>query len=79
MERSKKYLDKKKLVEQGKYYSIGAALELVKKTARAKFDESVDLAMKLGADPKKHSVRGTVLLPAGSGKSKKVAVVAKAD
>jgi large subunit ribosomal protein L1 len=75
----KKYQEKDKLVEKGKLYSPTEALKLVKATARVKFDETVDLAMKLGADPKKHSVRGTVMLPAGSGKSKKVAVIAKGD
>ncbi|MDD5382962.1 MAG: 50S ribosomal protein L1 [Candidatus Margulisbacteria bacterium] len=75
----KKYQEKEKLVEKNKFYRPTEALQLVKRTARTKFDESVDLAMKLGVDPKKHSVRGTVLLPAGSGKSKKVAVIAKAD
>ena len=54
-------------------------MQLVKQTAPAKFDESVDLAMKLGVDPKKSSVRGTVMLPGGSGKTKKVAVITKAD
>jgi large subunit ribosomal protein L1 len=75
----RKYLEKKKLIEKGKHYALPEALQLVKETARAKFDESIDLAMKLGAEPKKHSVRGTVVLPAGSGKTKKVAVISKAD
>jgi large subunit ribosomal protein L1 len=75
----RKYLEKKKLVEKGKVYSPKEGLQLVKQTARAKFDESIDLAMKLGVEPKKHSVRGTVVLPAGSGQTKKVAVVSKAD
>ncbi len=52
---------------------------MVKETAPAKFDESIDLALKLGVDPKKHSIRGTVLLPGGSGKNKRVAVIAKPD
>jgi large subunit ribosomal protein L1 len=75
----KKYQEKDKLVEKGKIYSLSEAFTLVKQTARAKFDETVDLAMKLGVDAKKHSVRGTVMLPSGSGKSKKVAVIAKGD
>jgi large subunit ribosomal protein L1 len=79
MVRGKKYKEKIKLVDRTKTFSAAEAIELVKKTAGAKFDESVDLAMKLGADPKKHSVRGTVVLPAGSGKTKKVAVITKAD
>lgn len=77
--RSKAYKEKVKLVDKEKYYSLTEALQLLKQTVRAKFDESIDLAMKLGADSKKHSVRGTVMLPGGSGKSKRVAVVAKAD
>jgi large subunit ribosomal protein L1 len=73
----KKYDEKAKLVDRNKKLDPTKAMALLKTTARAKFDESVDLAMKLGADPKKHSVRGTVVLPAGSGKTKKVAVIAK--
>lgn len=79
MSPGKKFIEKAKLVDREKYYSPAEALQLVKQTARAKFDESIDLGMKLSADPKKHSVRGTVLLPAGSGKTKKVAVIAKED
>jgi len=75
----KKFMEKKKLVDRTKYYSVQEAVQLVKQTAHAKFDESIDLAMKLGVDPKKSSVRGTVMLPGGSGKSKKVAVIARAD
>ena len=75
----KKFMEKKKLVDRTKYYSVQEAVQLVKQTAHAKFDESIDLAMKLGVDPKKSSVRGTVILPGGSGKSKKVAVIARAD
>jgi large subunit ribosomal protein L1 len=73
----KKYDEKAKLVDRTKLLEPAKAMVLLKTTARAKFDETVDLAMKLGADAKKHSVRGTVVLPAGSGKSKKIAVIAK--
>lgn len=66
-------------MDKAKLYSPAEAMQLVKQTARAKFDETVDLAMKLGVDPKKSSVRGTIMLPGGSGKTKKVAVIAKAD
>jgi len=79
MVRGKKYKEKLKLVDREKLHAPAEAVQLLKQTARAKFDESVDLAMKLGVDPKKSSVRGTVMLPGGSGKSKKVAVIAKAD
>lgn len=75
----KKYLVKAKSVNRTKSYSPAEAFKLVKETAPAKFDESVDLAMKLGVDPKKHSIRGTVMLPGGSGKTKRVAVIAKPD
>ncbi|MBU0502736.1 MAG: 50S ribosomal protein L1 [bacterium] len=75
----KAYVEKLKLVDRKKRYSPQEAFDLVKKTGTAKFDETIELAMKLGADPKKHSVRGTVMLPAGSGKSKRVAVIAKGD
>ena len=79
MVKGKKYKVKEKLVDKTKYYKPAEALQLLKQTAPAKFDESVDLAIKLGVDPKKNSVRGTVLLPAGSGKTKKVAVITKPD
>jgi len=77
MARGKQYKEKIKMVDRTKVYSITDALKLVKETAKAKFDESVDLGMKLSADPKKHSIRGTVTLPSGSGKTKKIAVIAK--
>jgi large subunit ribosomal protein L1 len=77
---AKKYLEKTKLVDRHKLYQMAEAFELIKKTASAKFDETIDLAMKLGVDVKKNpSVRGTVSLPAGSGKTKKVAVLTKPD
>lgn len=72
----KKFKEKAKLVDKVKLYSIGEALALVKQTTVAKFDETVDLSVKLGVDTAKNpSIRGTVALPAGSGKSKKVAVI----
>lgn len=77
--RSKKYLEKAKLLEEGKTYTPEEAVKLVKQTTVAKFDESVDLALKLSIDPKKDSVRGTVVLPAGTGKAVKVGVIAKGD
>lgn len=63
-------------VDTQKHYAIGDALTLVKSCATAKFDESVDVAVVLGIDAKKsdQSVRGSVVLPAGSGKTKRVAV-----
>lgn len=76
----KTYREKVKLVNSEKYYSPVEALALLPQTKRAKFDESVDLAVKLGVDVVKNpSVRGTVALPAGSGKAKRVAVITKPD
>ena len=71
--RSKKIVD---LVDRTKSYEIKAALDLVKKTATAKFDESVDIAVNLGIDAKKSDqvVRGSVVLPRGTGKTVRVAV-----
>jgi large subunit ribosomal protein L1 len=68
-------------VEQGKTYPLPEALELVKKGATAKFDESVDVAVNLGIDGKKsdQSVRGSVVLPAGLGKKVRVAVFTQGD
>ncbi len=67
------------LVDRDKNYPVNDALELVKKTATAKFDESVDVAINLGIDAKKsdQSVRGSVVLPRGTGKSVRVAVFAQ--
>ncbi|MFH1725819.1 MAG: 50S ribosomal protein L1 [Elusimicrobiota bacterium] len=68
-------------VDKGKLYSLAEAAELVKKTATAKFDESVELHVRLGIDPR-HSdqqIRGTVALPHGTGKSRRVAVIAKGE
>ena len=76
----KKYQEAAKLVED-KLYDPQEAIELAKKTATAKFDETVELAVKLGVDPKyaDQQVRGAVVLPHGTGKSKRVLVFAKGD
>ena len=68
-------------VDHAKSYSVDQALELVKQTATAKFDESVDVAVNLGVDAKKsdQTVRGSVVLPAGTGKTVRVAVFAQGD
>ena len=67
------------LVDRTKVYEIGKALDLVKQTATAKFDESVDVAVNLGIDAKKSDqvVRGSVVLPRGTGKTVRVAVFAQ--
>jgi large subunit ribosomal protein L1 len=64
-----------------KFYPLPDALKIIKETATAKFDESVDVAVNLGIDAKKsdQSVRGSVVLPAGTGKSARVAVFAQGD
>jgi large subunit ribosomal protein L1 len=69
------------LVDVNKAYAVADALELVKKTATAKFDESVDVAINLGIDAKKsdQAVRGSVVLPRGTGKTVRVAVFAQGE
>lgn len=69
------------LVDINKAYAVADALDLVKKTATAKFDESVDVAINLGIDAKKsdQAVRGSVVLPRGTGKTVRVAVFAQGE
>src|SRR5690606_31868068 len=68
-------------IDRSKLYPVAEALSLVKETATAKFDESIDVAVQLGIDPRKSDqlVRGSVVLPAGTGKSVRVAVFAQGD
>ncbi len=77
----KKYENALKNYDIQKEYGIGEAVGLVKKNAPAKFDETVELAVRLGVDPRKSDqmVRGTVLLPNGIGKSVRVVVFAKGE
>ncbi|MFB4214175.1 50S ribosomal protein L1 [Shouchella sp. JSM 1781072] len=79
--RSKKYTDALKLVDRDKSYQAEEAIELVKKTSIAKFDESVEVAVRLGVDPKKadQQIRGAVVLPHGTGKTQRVLVFAKGE
>jgi len=74
-------LEKNKVVDAAKFYAVKEAADVVKKTATAKFDETIELHAKLGVDPKQsdQNVRGTVALPHGSGKSKRVVVIAKGE
>ena len=67
--------------DRSKFYPLADALNIIKETATAKFDESVDVAVNLGIDAKKsdQAVRGSVVLPAGTGKSVRVAVFAQGD
>jgi len=77
----KKYEEAAKLVDRNKRYSVDEARALVGKTAKKKFDETVDVAIRLGVDPKHadQMVRGAVVLPHGIGKTVRVAVFAKGD
>ena len=77
----KKYQDAVKLIEADKQYDLQDAVELVKKTSTAKFDATVEIAVKLGVDPKyaDQQVRGAVVLPFGTGKTKRVLVFAKGE
>jgi len=77
----KKYREVAKLVDKTKKYPLEEAIKLVKKTAYAKFDSSVELHVNLGVDPKKSDqiVRGVVVLPYGTGKTRRVAVIAKGE
>jgi len=76
--RGKKYLDAAKRFDRQQTYAPGEALDLVRSLAPAKFDETVELAVRLGVDPRKADqvIRGTVALPAGTGKAVRVAVFA---
>lgn len=79
MKHGKRYNEAAKLIEPQKAYTIGDAVDLVQRTANAKFVESVDIAVRLGVDPRKadQMVRGTVSLPHGTGKEVRVLVLAK--
>ncbi|EGQ61894.1 50S ribosomal protein L1 [Acidithiobacillus sp. GGI-221] len=79
--KSKRTLAIRAMVDRNNRYAIEEALELVKKMATTKFDESVDVAVGLGIDPRKSDqvVRGAVVLPHGTGKQMRVAVFATAD
>ncbi|MFD3449214.1 50S ribosomal protein L1 [Microbacteriaceae bacterium 4G12] len=79
--RGKKYLEASKLVDRATTYSVAEAIELVKKTNPAKFDATVEVAFRLGVDPKKadQQIRGAVVLPNGTGKVQRVLVFAKGE
>jgi len=79
MKKGKKYQDSVKLIEKGKFYDTAEALELVCQTAKAKFDETVEIHVKLGVDSRHadQQVRGAVVLPNGTGKEVKVLVFAR--
>ena len=81
MKKGKRYVEAEKLVDSSKDYSAKEALEVIEKFPKAKFDETVELHVKLGVDSKhaEQQVRGTVVLPNGTGKTLKVLVFAKGD
>ncbi|MFM8602317.1 MAG: 50S ribosomal protein L1 [Actinomycetota bacterium] len=81
MPEAKKYKAAVALFNRDEQYTPTEAVAIVKKTATKKFDESVDVAVRLGVDPRKadQTVRGTVALPAGSGKTLRIAVIAAGD
>lgn len=78
---SKRFKEIAGKIDRSKTYAMSDALKIIKETATAKFDESVDLAVNLGIDAKKsdQTVRGSVVLPAGTGKIVRVAVFAQGD
>ena len=81
MKHGKKYLESLKLVDAQKLYDAEEAVELVLQTAKAKFDETIELSIKLGVDPRHadQQVRGVVVLPNGTGKKVRILAIAKGD
>jgi len=79
MAHNKRYTQIATTVDKVKFYALTEALKLVKQNAKAKFDETIEISMNLGIDPRQsdQNVRGVVALPAGTGKDVKVAVFAK--
>jgi large subunit ribosomal protein L1 len=81
MKRGKRYLESEKLIEKGVSYDSKAALDLIEKMPKAKFDETIEAHFKLGVDSKHadQQVRGVIVLPHGTGKTQRVLVFAKGD
>ncbi|MFJ7978491.1 50S ribosomal protein L1 [Peribacillus sp. JNUCC 23] len=79
--KGKKYLEAVQLIDRTKAYSVTEAVELAKKTSFVKFDATVEVAFRLGVDPKKadQQIRGAVVLPNGTGKTQRVLVFAKGE
>lgn len=79
--RGKKYLESLKLIDREKLYDPKEAVEILQQTAKAKFDETVEVAVRLGVDPRHadQQVRATVVLPHGTGKTRRVLVFAKGE
>ena len=80
MKHGKKYIEAAKLVNRANLYDVAEAIELVKKTAVAKFDETVELHIRTGCDGRHadQQIRGAVVLPHGTGKKVRILVFAKA-
>lgn len=81
MKRGKNYIDSKKLIDKSKAYDSNEAMALAIQTAKTKFDETIELHVRLGIDPRHadQQVRGVVVLPNGTGKDVRVLVIAKGD
>lgn len=81
MKRGKNYIDSKKLIDKSKAYESNEAMALAIQTAKTKFDETIELHVRLGIDPRHadQQVRGVVVLPNGTGKDVRVLVIAKGD
>ena len=81
MKYGKKYADSLKAYDRSKLYDADEAMGLAVETAKAKFDETIELHVRLGVDPRQadQQVRGVLVLPNGTGKSKKVLVIAKGE
>lgn len=81
MKHGKKYVDSVKLIDRTVAYDPSDAIDLVKQTSKAKFDETIELSVRLGVDPRHadQQVRGAVVLPHGTGKTIKVLVVCRED
>ena len=81
MKHGKKYVDSAKLIDRAKQYDVGEALDLCVKTASAKFDETVEIHVKLGVDGRHadQQVRGAIVLPNGTGKNVRVLAICKGD
>jgi len=81
MKHGKKYLESKKLIDSNKLYDPADAISLVKQIGKAKFDETVELSIRLGVDPRHadQQVRGAVILPHGTGRVVRVLVFAKGE
>ena len=81
MKRSKRYVANLEKVDKSKFYTIEDAVKLAKETSNSKFDGSIEIAMNLNLDTKKNDqqLRGAVVLPHGTGKTKKILVLAKGD